>query len=132
MTKSKHSKKSTSRAKLGDIVEGHFGRVVFDIKPGEDTSKDICFVCGKPATAWPHPPRAGMAHGFVEINGEIMLLCEQCFVAEEQTPELVIRKYWNAPDLKVEKGGMYESVDKLRRDIADATKERKRGAKPTN
>jgi hypothetical protein len=28
------------RAKLGDIVETKFGRVVFDIKPGEDTRAD--------------------------------------------------------------------------------------------
>jgi hypothetical protein len=40
------------RTKLGDIVETKFGRVVFDIKPGEDTSRDICYVCSKPATAW--------------------------------------------------------------------------------
>jgi hypothetical protein len=40
------------RTKLGDIVEIKFGRVVFDIKPGEDTSRDICYVCSKPATAW--------------------------------------------------------------------------------
>jgi hypothetical protein len=40
------------RTKLGDIVETKFGRVVFDIKSGEDTSRDICYVCSKPATAW--------------------------------------------------------------------------------
>ena len=52
------------------------------------------------------------------------------FTTEEQTGGLVIRKYWNAPDMKIEKGGTYESVDQLRRDIANASKER--GDKPTN
>jgi len=57
------------RAKLGDIVEIKLGRVVFDIKPGDDVSRDICFVCGKPATAWLIPegragpiPEGSMAH----------------------------------------------------------------------
>jgi hypothetical protein len=92
------------RTKLGDIVEIKFGRVVFDIKPGEDTSRDICYVCSKPATAWLVPeggagpiPEGSMAHGFAAISGEIALLCEACFNAEEQTSGAIIRKYWNAP-----------------------------------
>jgi len=65
-------------AKLGDIVEIKFGRVVFHIKPGEDTRRDICFVCGKPATAWAFPERGGMAHGFASISGQIVLLNRLC------------------------------------------------------
>jgi hypothetical protein len=42
-------------AKLRDIVEIKLGRIAFDIKPGDDVSRDICFVCGKPATAWLAP-----------------------------------------------------------------------------
>src|SRR6516164_5853167 len=108
-------------AKLGDIVEIKLGRVVFDIKPGDDTSRDICFVCGKPATAWPIPegrvgpiPEGRVARGFARINGEKpVLLCEQCFTIEDQTGEPVIRKYWNSPDLKISKGGTYKDIDEI-------------------
>jgi len=80
------------RAKLGDIVEIKLGRVVFDIKPGDDVSRDICFVCGKPATAWLIPegragpiPEGSMAHSFAEINAQqTVLLCEVCFNTEDQ------------------------------------------------
>ena len=67
-------------AKRGDIVEIKLGRVT--IKPGDNT----CFLCSKPATAWPRSQ--GMAYGgFVRINRRIALLCEQCFTTEEkQTP----------------------------------------------
>jgi hypothetical protein len=112
------------RAKLGDIVEIKFGRVVFDIKPGEDTSRDVCYVCGKPATAW---PECGvMAHGFASINGQIVLLCEGCF---NEDSNAIARKYLNAPDMKVTEGGTYEDINEIR-EIADAIKER--DGKPTN
>jgi hypothetical protein len=124
------------RAKLGDIVETKFGRVVFDIKPGEDTSRDICYVCSKPATAWLVPeggagpiPEGSMAHGFAAISGQIALLCEACFNAEEQTSGAIIRKYWNAPNLRISEGGEYQDIDELReigRALAD------RDDKPTN
>jgi hypothetical protein len=42
-----------------------------------------------------------MAHGFAAINGQIALLCEACFNAEEQTNGAIIRKYWNAPNLRI-------------------------------
>src|SRR5262249_40666138 len=90
-------------AKLGDIVEIKLGRVVFDIKPGDDVSRDICFVCGKPATAWSRPG-GGTAHGFASVNGQIVLLCEDCFNTEEKTSGAIVRKYWNAPDLKISEG----------------------------
>jgi hypothetical protein len=115
--------------KIGDIVEIKFGRVVFDIKPGDDTSRDICFVCSKPATAWPIP-EGSLAHGFADINGSILLLCEDCFNTEEKTGDIIIRKYWNSPDLKITQGGTYENVDKLLTDITDALAER--GDRPTN
>jgi len=115
-------------AKLGSIVETKLGRVVFDIKPGDDTSGDICFVCDKPATAWPFPQRGGTAHGFAEINDDgrtqVVLLCEACFNTKKIS-DTIMRKYSNAPDLKITEGGGYESVDKLRADIADAIKERR-------
>jgi hypothetical protein len=121
------------RAKLGDIVEIRLARVGFDIKPGENTSRDLCYVCGAPATAWSYP-RGGLAHGAAEISDgrkqQIVLLCEACFAAEEKNGGAIIRKYWEAPDLTTEKGGAYESVDQLRRDIANASK--KRGGRPTN
>ena len=120
MTRERHR-----AVKFGNIVEIKLGRVVFDIKPGDDVSNDICYVCDKPATAWPHPSWGRMAHGLAEINGQqIVLLCEACFTEEEKTGSAIIRKYWNAPDMKIEKGGAYESVDQLRRDIAAATKKR--------
>src|SRR5215831_17993493 len=102
-------------AKLGDIVECKLGRVVFDIKPGDDVSGDICFVCDKPAIAWPWPQApGGTAHGFTEINDDgrmqVVLLCETCFNTEK-IEAAIIRKYWNAPDLKIDEGGTYESVD---------------------
>jgi|SRR6516165_3183645 hypothetical protein len=115
--------------KVGDIVQIKLGRVVFDIKPGDDISRDICFVCGKPATAWPIP-EGSMAHGFVSINGEKpVLLCVQCFTTEEKTGDTIIKKFWNAPDLKISKGGIYENIDEIR-EIADAIKAR--GDKSTN
>jgi hypothetical protein len=124
------------RAKLGDIVEIKLGRVVFDIKPGDDVSRDICFVCGKPATAWLIPegragpiPEGSMAHSFAEINAQqTVLLCEVCFNTEDQTGGAIIRKYWNAPDLKISDGGV-KDVDEIR-EIADAIKEH--SDKPTN
>ena len=116
-------------AKLGDIVEIKLGRVVFDIKPGDDVSRDICFVCGNPATAWSYPQRGGMAHGFASINGQIELLCEDCFNTEEKTSGAIIRKYLNAPNMEISEGGTYDDIDELR-EIADAIKER--GDKPTN
>jgi len=116
-------------AKLGDIVKIKLGRVEFDIKPGDDVSRDICFVCRKPATAWPYPRKGGLAHGLADINGSIVLLCEDCFTAEEQGSGALIRKYWNAPDLKILEGGTYEEIDEIR-EIADAIKER--DDKPTN
>jgi|SRR5262249_25886268 len=91
-------------AKLGDIVEIKFGRVVFHIKPGEDTSRDVCFVCGKPATAWLWPQLDCMAHGFAYINGKFVLLCEDCFNTEEKTYGAIARKYWNAPNIEISKG----------------------------
>jgi hypothetical protein len=115
-------------AKLGDIVETKFGRVVFDIKPGEDTSRDVCFMCGKPATAWAGPGPRGMAHGFVVINGQFALLCEECFNTEK-IGDAIVRKYLNAPDMKISEGGTYDDVDEIR-EIADAIKER--GDKSTN
>ena len=119
------NRRERRRAAKLNIAEATLGRVVF--KPGADTSKDICFVCGKPATAWPYPERNCTAHGFVTINNEKHgLLCQMCFETEEQTGELVIRKYWNAPDMKVTKGGTYESLDQLLGDITAAR------AKPTN
>jgi hypothetical protein len=112
------------QVKVGDIVEITLGRVVFDIKPGDDVSGDICYLCGKPATAWPGPK--GMAHGAVIIDGQNFLLCEQCFTIAERTGhEAIIKKFWNAPDLKIEVGGTYESADQLRRDISDAAKKLK-------
>ena len=107
-------------AKLGDIVEIKLGRVVFDIKPGDDVSRDICFVCGKPATAWSRPG-GGTAHGFASVNGQIVLLCEDCFNTEEKTSGAIIRKYWNAPDMKISEGGTYDDIDEIR-EIADASK----------
>jgi len=115
-------------AKLGDIVEIKFGRVVFDIKPGEDTSRDVCFVCGKPTTAWPDPRLGRMAHGFASINEQIVLLCEACFNTEKIS-NAIMRKYLNAPDMKISEGGTYKDIDELR-GIADAIKER--DDKPTN
>jgi len=122
-------------AKLGDIVEIKFGRVVFDIKPGEDTSRDVCFVCGKPATAWLVPeagagpiPEGSMAHGFASINGQIVLLCEECFNTEKIS-NAIMRKYLNAPNMEISEGGTYENIDEIR-EIADAIKER--DDKPTN
>ena len=116
-------------AKLGDIVELKFGRVVFVIKPGDDVSGNICFVCGKPATAWWYAERDRMAHGIADINGQFVLLCEQCFSAEERGPGALLRKYLNAPDMKISEGGTYSDIDELH-DIADAIKQR--GDKPTN
>jgi hypothetical protein len=115
------------RAKLGDLVEIKFGRVVFDIKPGDDVSRDICYVCGKPATAWPSASaRWRMAHGFADINGQIVLLCESCFNTDSNA---IIRKYLNAPDMKISEGGTYDNIDEVR-EIADAIKER--DDKPAN
>jgi len=108
-------------ARLGDVVEVKVGRVVFDIQPGADTSKDVCYACGGSATAWPYPERDCTAHGVASINGQVVLLCERCCTAESPT-ELVIRKYWGSPDLKVHAGGTYESAEQLRRDIADASR----------
>jgi hypothetical protein len=108
------------RTKLGGILEIKFGRVVFDIKPGEDTSRDICYVCSKPATAWPWPECGVMAHGFATINGQFVLLCEICF--NEDSPTAIARKYLNAPDMKVTEGGTYNDIDEIR-EIADAIKE---------
>jgi hypothetical protein len=122
-------KERRRRAKRGDIVEIKLGRVVFDIKPAEDTSRDICYVCGKSATAWSYPEKGGMAHGFADINGRIVLLCESCFDTEKTT-DAIMRKYVNAPNLEISKGGTYESVEQLRHDLANAAKER--GDKPTN
>jgi hypothetical protein len=109
--------------KLGDndIVELKLGRVTF--KPGRDTSRDVCYLCGKPATEW-HHPAAGMAHGFADINGHKVLLCEECFKTEENS-DTIIKKYLNTPDLKIAEGGSYESVPQLRRDIAAASKARR-------
>jgi hypothetical protein len=108
-------------AKIGDMVEIRIkiGRVVFDIKPGADTSKDICYVCGKPATAWPYPERGGTAHGCADVNGQDVLLCEACFNTDD-VDKFILRKYWNAPNLVIEEDETYESVEQLRRDIADA------------
>jgi len=116
-------------AKLGDIVEIKFGRIVSGIKPGEDISRDVCFVCEKPATAWPWPERSCMAHGFAYVNGQIVLLCEDCFNTEEIS-NAIARKYWNAPNMKISEGGTYEDIDDEIREIADAIKER--DDKPTN
>jgi len=103
-------------AKLGDIGQIRLGRVVFDIKPSHDVSRDICYVCGKPATAWPHS-HLGMAHGVAEIEassaaGQGVLLCEVCF----DTPHIdrsVIRKFLRLPGLQFEEGGEI-STDELR------------------
>jgi hypothetical protein len=109
--------------KFGDMVEVKLGRVVFDIKPGDDTSRDTCYVCGKPATAWPYPEKGGTAHGFAMINGErSVLLCEQCFSSDEQRTA-IMRKYLNAPNLEVKKGGTYKDIEELR-PIAQAFAER--------
>jgi hypothetical protein len=122
------------RVKVGDMIETKLGRVVFDIKPGDDISRDLCYICGKPATAWRHPS-FGMAHGVCAIDTgdseRVVLLCEQCFTAEEKTDGAVVRKFLNAPDLKIDEGGTYEDIDEIRQ-IADAMKERDRDDKPTN
>ena len=81
------------------------------------------------ATAWWYAERGGMAHGFASINGNFLLLCERCFTAEERGPGALIRKYLNAPDMKISEGGTYSDIDQIR-DIADAIKQR--GDKPTN
>jgi hypothetical protein len=92
-------------------------------------------VCGKPATAWLVPGGAGpilegsMAHGFANVNGQIVLLCENCFNTEEKTSGAIIRKYLNAPNMEISEGGTYEDIDEIR-EIADAIKER--DDKPTN
>jgi len=57
-----------------------------------------------------------------------VLLCEVCFNTEDQTGGAIIRKYWNAPDLKISDGGV-KDVDEIR-EIADAIKEH--SDKPTN
>jgi|SRR6516165_9023650 hypothetical protein len=107
------------RTKLvGDVVELKFGRVVF--KPGEDTSRDTCYLCGKPATAW-----SEMGHGFVDISGHIVLLCESCFNTEEQD-KAIIRKYFNAPDMKISEGGTIDDLHEIEQAFAE------RGDKPTN
>ena len=67
-------RKRRSAAKLDDIVEIKLGRVVFDIKPGEDTSRDICYVCGKPATAWPPPqPSAPVSRGIAGPDWHLLI-----------------------------------------------------------
>ena len=119
MTMNRRERRRT--AKLGDVVEVKVGRVVLDVQPGADTSKDVCYVCGRPATAWPYPERGCAAHGVADVNGQVVLLCEACCTADRPT-ELVVRRYWGSPNLKVHVGGTYESVDQLRRDIADASK----------
>ena len=68
-------------------------------------------------------------HGFASVNGQIVLLCEDCFNTEEKTSSAIIRKYWNAPDMKISEGGTYDDIDEIR-EIADAIKER--DDKPTN
>jgi len=116
-------KERRRRAKLGDIGQIRLGRVKFE--HGDEVS-GACYVCGKPATAWPHPSME-QAHGAADIDGEIVLLCETCF----NTPHIdrsVIRKSLRLPDLQFEEGGEI-SMDELH-DISDAIKER--GDKPTN
>jgi hypothetical protein len=107
------------RTKLGDVVEIKHGRI---IKPGED----ICYVCSKPATAWPWPECSVMAHSFATINEQFVLLCEICFNGDLNA---IARKYLNAPDLEISKSDTYKTINELH-EIADAIKER--GEKPTN
>src|SRR6516164_3999709 len=118
-------KERRRKAKLSNYIieETKLGRVVFDIKPGDDTSRDICYVCGKPAIAWPSPTvPGGMAHGIASIKGQIVLICETCFNNTDETFKAIWRKYWNKPDIEFSEGGTYESADQIRRDIASATK----------
>ena len=63
----------------------------------------------------------GTAHGFASVNGQIVLLCEDCFNTEEKTSGAIIRKYLNAPNMEISEGGTYEDIDEIR-EIADASK----------
>jgi hypothetical protein len=80
------------------IVEIRRGRCVL-----REGAKPQCYTCDLPAPAWPWPdgPRSS-AHGFALINdGTSVLLCEACFVADGTTTNSIVRKFLNAPDLKI-------------------------------
>jgi len=96
MTKTTKTKATTEQE-----TEVRLGRVKFDIKPGEDISADVCYLCGKPATDWPHPTK-GTAHGFASITGhpKALLLCQACFDAEGNL-HAIARKHFNNPDVEI-------------------------------
>jgi hypothetical protein len=65
-----------------------------------------CYVCDRPAPAWPWPDGyAVVAYGCASINGDSLVpLCEACFVADSTTS--IVRKFLNARTQGSQKAGM--------------------------
>jgi hypothetical protein len=99
-------------AKLGDVLEITWGRALID-----GGTAPQCFACDGLAPAWPWPDGPhSPAYGFALINYErILPICEACF---KTNGDAVVRRFWNAPDLKISEGG--EASMETIRQIADA------------
>jgi hypothetical protein len=114
-----------ARKKLPNILEVKCGQCLRT----EETTRYYCYVCGDEAKgwAWRHDPSL-LGYGVAHIQCHCgrcepidVPLCERC-VKSEGSSDVIARKYRNAPDLEIVKGGAYASIESLKRDLAtDAT-----------
>ena len=97
-------RKAKAGRKPGFVVNISFGRCLM---AGE--SKVECFACGNEAKDWNSPGGpALLGYGLAEIQegdrSEQVPICESCFSFDEAGSSIV-RKWLNAPDLKITEGG---------------------------
>jgi hypothetical protein len=117
----KERRAAKARKSMPAIVEIRVGRCRVN---QELKTRLECCACGNDAAPWPWPddPRA-MGYGVARVECHCgkckgpfdFPVCERCANSEDIS-DVLARKFFGAPNLQIEKGGLYESVESLKRD----------------
>jgi hypothetical protein len=118
----KERRAAKARKSMPAIVEIRVGRCRVN---QELKTKLECCACGSGASPWPWPDDPGaMGYSIARVEcycgkckGPVDFpLCEGCANSAD-TSDVLARKFFGAPNLQIEKGGLYESVESLKRDL---------------
>jgi hypothetical protein len=118
----KERQAAKARKSMPAIVEIRVGRC----RVNQEIKRKLeCYACGNDAAPWPWPddPRAA-GYGIARVECHCgkckgpfnFPVCESCANSADIS-DVLARKFFGAPDLKIEKGGLYESVESLKRDL---------------
>jgi hypothetical protein len=111
----RHERRRAAKVGVGSVINVSIGRIIT-----KDDGALTCYACGRSATDSPCGDGNAL-YGAAIINDERPVpVCEGCFASENSAG--VVRKYWNAPDLKFSEGGAVNSLEEVHQ-IADALRE---------